>query len=401
MDAPQHLKPGATEAGCRFIHAGGNALQGSIQAPLGHRQETIPVAPHQQGQGRQSQATAQQQKGQGQDGAWNRIPHARPKADGPEPGVGKPALGHRQHQGRRHGDRRGGQGQGKRVERQARQVLGGFQRELAPTDPNPQQGEPQAGQGGKQGAELGQALAPALQGPAAGWGTLLAGAPQATAAAKTALRHHQAHHDHHGDQGQANRSFDVAVSLPTVEDARREGGDAEELNGAKLIHHFHAGQGHARTNRWHRHRQGHPPKTPPRPDPQGTGGVLQPSAAEAKTLRTQQKHIAVGGQAQHQHGPGQAMDPPAHPAAQIHQGGGQQVTRNRQRQELGNLQPAATWKVAAGRQPAIGRTQAGPQHPNANQQQQGVLDLFTATGAKGQQASPATATRHQQQRPQR
>ena len=92
------------------------------------------------------------------------------------------------------------------------------------------------------------------------------------------------------------------------------------------------------------------------------------------------------------------MDPPTHPAAQIHQGGGEQVTRNCQRQELGNLQPAASWKVAAGRQPAIGRTQAGPQHPNANQQQQGVLDLFTATGAKGQQASPATATRHQHQR---
>ena len=95
------------------------------------------------------------------------------------------------------------------------------------------------------------------------------------------------------------------------------------------------------------------------------------------------------------------MDPPAHPAAQIHQGGRQQVTRNRQRQELGNLQPTATLKLAAGRQPAVRRTQESPQHPNANQQQQGVLDLFAATRAKGQQASPATAACHPKQRQQR
>jgi hypothetical protein len=116
-------------------------------------------------------------------------------------------------------------------------------------------------------------------------------------------------------------------------------------------------------------------------------------AARRETLRAQQKHIAVVGQGEQQHGPAQAVDAQALVAGPIDQARRQQVGRKGHRDQLGDAQPTAAGKAAGGRDPADRRSQHRPQHPFPQHQQQGAADLFGPAQSQSQRAWPTRLER--------
>ena len=63
-------------------------------------------------------------------------------------------------------------------------------------------------------------------------------------------------------------------------------------------------------------------------------------------------------------------------AAQIHQGGGQQIRRGGKGQELGDAQEPSAWKAAVGEQPPIGGSKEGANAGGAKEERNGAANLL-------------------------
>ena len=221
-----------------------------------------------------------------------------------------------------------------------------------------------------------------MQGPGGGItaGDAITPAPAATAQAT--FPHHQAQHDHQRDQSQADGGGGITVRLPGVQDAGRQAGDPQQLHSPQLVDDLHSHQGHTGTDRGHGDGQRHAPEGGPGTNAHAAAGLQLASAAHAKTFRAQQKHVGVGGEGHHGDAPAQTMNAPTGAAAQIHQGGGQQISGGCQGDQLGDAQPAPSRKTAVDQQPSVGGADHRAPQGTAQKQQESSADLTSAIRPK-------------------
>ena len=371
----QHLLPVEPHPGGCFIETGTDPFESGIKATFGHGQETVAVAPEQQGQRSQLPGATGEQQSQGQHRAGHGIAHAGQEREALQPAGITPALGDRQQQGCDHSQDRGGQSQQQAAETELPEVTLEVAAQLFEICCGPDQRCPQAQKRRNKCEHLGDESPGPLQRPGCGIPSCHAVTPTATAASQPPLAHHQGQHDHQGDQGQGDGAGRIAFSLPGLQDAGRQAGDAEELNSAQFVDDFHPHEGHTGSDRGQRDRQRDAPKGGPWSDAEAAAGLQLTPAAHRETFCAQQEHIGIRGKRHDDDPPGQAMDAPALATAQIHQRRRQQISRGGQGDQLSDAQPATTGKAAVDQQPAVGSTDQGASDGTAQQQPQRAADL--------------------------